>query len=410
MAVLSIAYLVFGNRLVFGSVAAVELDSALRASLVSRFDPESMLPLTLVEIDDATAAAPTPQVASWGFTSVTPRDKLAEMLNRIASFAPAAIVVDVDLSDDPAEATQGVRHADEALEQFFKGYTGPSLILVKRSTATHDGQFAIASSHRFDPIVSANARLSWAHAMYATDADGTVRKWAEWFVSCTATGATALPSVPLRVLATWPTDSGSSFPRPSALAYSAPCRPGLTDSRSHVIIYDGALSGRPGATVSRNLSRISAWQVLDPHLRRDDRTLFFGRVVLVGGTRSDSTDLWRTPVGLLPGLELMANTVRFAPGQLRETGHATTYSLALFLFFCALRWLLRPIVAIAMGVGCCAGLLWGLGPYVILDAIQNSIILFAELSIVEETVHLYFDARTHGWRFLVSPDLRGHAT
>jgi CHASE2 domain-containing sensor protein len=405
-ALFSIAFLIVGDRLLLTHVAAIELDTALRAALVSRYEQGSITPLTLVAIDDATAAPPTPEAATWGFSDVTPRDKLAQMLGVIASAKPALIVVDIDFSDRSSDAADSAASTSEALGRFLRAYAGPPLILVKRADTTADGQTTLIASRVVDPIVAANSNLSWAHGTYATDRDGTVRKWYEWLVFCGASEV-SLPSVPLRVLSAWPAAASVHLPRPQALTLSEPCHPGLGASRSHIIIYDEALSGRPDAAIARNLSRVSAWQVLDPKIKRDDQALFFGRAVLVGGTRTGSADLWRTPVGMLPGIELMANTVRFAPGQLRESGHATFYSLVLFLVFCALRLLLRPIVAIAAATAMCTTALLIAGPYAVLDAIENAILLFVELSLVEECIHLWLDARTYGWRFVVSPHLRG---
>lgn len=395
----SVAFVIFGDHVLLSHLATIELDTALRAALVSRYEPGSVTPLTLVAIDDATAAPPTPENATWGFTDVTPRDKLAQTLRLIASARPALIVVDIDFSDRGREEPPAT---SAALEGFLRDYSGPPIILVRGSETTADGQIALLASRTIDPIVAANPNLSWANGTYATDPDGTVRKWHEWLVFCGAS-ETSLPSVALRVLSAWPASGAVQLPRPDALTLRRPCRAGLGASRSHIIIYDEGLSGRPGAAIARSLSRVSAWQVIDPKIRRDDQALFSGRAVLVGGTRSGSGDLWRTPVGMLSGVELMANTVRFAPGQIRESGYATLYSLVLFLVFCALRLLLRPFIAIAVGAGICAAALFFAGPYAVLDAIENAILLFVELSILEECIHLWLDARSHGWRFLVSP-------
>jgi CHASE2 domain-containing sensor protein len=173
------------------------------------------------------------------------------------------------------------------------------------------------------------------------------------------------------------------------------------------VIYDEGLLGS-GVALSRNVSKISAWQLLDPRMQRDDHALFAGKVVVIGGTRYGTPDLWRTPVGMLYGVELIANTVRFAPGQLRDSGYALGYTLSFFLIFCVLKHYLRPVVALAAGILLCAAAAYVAGPYVILDSIQSAIVLFVELTIVEEIIILSLDAKNYGWRFFISNHLRRH--
>jgi CHASE2 domain-containing sensor protein len=402
-----VAYLALGDRVLFGHVATLELDAALRGALVGRYDPRTILPLTLVAIDDATAAQPTPMMETWGFSGITPRDRLAAMLGVIAASAPAAMIVDVDLSDDKRDAPAATS-MDEALKSFLASYTGPPLIFVKRAEMESGGEIRLVPSTLFDPVIAANPRLSWAHALYVTDPDGTVRRWTEWIATCAPSGPVVLPSVPLRILATWPEQSAERYPRPAAVLPAGPCAVSAGKAPAHTVIYDAALLGN-SVVLSRNVSRISAWQMLDPRVQRDDHALFAGRVVVIGGTRSGAADLWRTPVGMLYGAELIANTDRFAPGQLRDSGYALAYTLSFFVLFCALKHFLRPIVALAAGILLCTGAAYVAGPYVILESIQSAIVLFVELTIVEEIIILILDAKSFGWRFFVSNHVRGHA-
>ncbi len=401
------AYLILGDRVLFGHVATLELDAALRGALVGRYDPKTILPLTLVAIDDATAAQPTPGMDTWGFSGSTPRDRLAALLGVIAASAPAAIIVDVDLSDDKRDPS-AASSMDQVLQEFLSSYAGPSLIFVKRAEMESDGQIQLAHSTFFDPVIAANSRLSWAHALYVTDPDGTVRRWSEWLVTCAPTGPLVLPSVPLRVLANWPEQSAEHYPRPAAVVPAGPCASGAGKAPGHTVIYDEALLSNAMAP-SQNVSKISAWQLLDPRIQRDDHALFAGRVVVIGGTRNGTADLWRTPVGMLYGVELIANTIRFSPGQLRDSGYALAYTLSFFVIFCALKHFLRPIVALAGGILLSTGAAYIAGPYVILDSIQSAIVLFVELTIVEEIIILWLDAKSFGWQFFMSNHLRRHA-
>jgi CHASE2 domain-containing sensor protein len=401
-----VAYLLLGDRVLFGHVATLELDAALRGALMGRYDPKTILPIALVAIDDATAAQPTPTLQSWGFSGSTPRDKLAAMLQLIAASGPAAIVVDVDLSDDkrdPAAASS----MDQTLQSLLSNYAGPPLIFVKRAEMGAGGVVQLQPSTLYDPVIAANSRLSWAHALYVTDPDGTVRRWTEWIVTCASSTPVVLPSVPLRILANWPEHAAEHYPRPAPILADGDCPSGAGKAPGHTVIYDEALMGT-GMALSRNISKISAWKLLDPGVQRDDQALFAGKVVVIGGTRNGATDLWRTPVGMLYGVELIANTIRFAPGQLRDSSYALADTLGFFVLFCVLKHFLRPIVALAAGILLCTGAAYVAGPYVILDSIQSAIVLFVELTIVEEIIILSLDAKHFGWRFFVSNHLRRH--
>jgi len=78
--------------------------------------------------------------------------------------------------------------------------------------------------------------------------------------------------------------------------------------------------------------------------------LFGGRVVFIGATNASAGDLWLTPAGVLPGVELLTNSVRFAPLQ-AGVGPAAEFAyraeaLVLFGLFAAVGWWLRGLVAV----------------------------------------------------------------
>jgi CHASE2 domain-containing sensor protein len=94
--------------------------------------------------------------------------------------------------------------------------------------------------------------------------------------------------------------------------------------------------------------------VLDPEIDRDDRWLFTGRVVLIGATHSGSSDLWLTPGGVVPGVELLANTIHYAPvdssdGRASEIAYRGL-AILLFLIFAAATWRLVGIAAFGGGL------------------------------------------------------------
>jgi hypothetical protein len=105
------------------------------------------------------------------------------------------------------------------------------------------------------------------------------------------------------------------------------------------------LTGRSGKPLARDARTVSAAMVLDPDIARDDRRLFFGRVALIGATHSGTSDFWLTPGGVLPGVELLANTVHYAP---RDSAYGAGSEIAyralailLFAIFVVASWWLR---------------------------------------------------------------------
>jgi hypothetical protein len=82
---------------------------------------------------------------------------------------------------------------------------------------------------------------------------------------------------------------------------------------------------------------------------RDDLGLFGGRVVLIGATHSGAGDFWLTPSGVLPGVEMLANIVRYTPLE-PGTGIGAEIAyrvlgLLLFAAFVVFGWCLRGLVA-----------------------------------------------------------------
>jgi len=154
----------------------------------------------------------------------------------------------------------------------------------------------------------------------------------------------------------------------------------------------------------RNAQAVSATAVLDPAIARDDSSLFAGRVVLIGATHADGGDQWLTPVGVLPGVELLANTIRYA--RLKPTDGLwaefarRAFAFVLFLGFVAilqcLKGAARPIAFVLLGL-IPTFVALKLGWIGFLDALETAVLL----TIVYEAVRLLVDSGVDfrdGWR------------
>ena len=326
--------------------APIDLDHSLRALSLGWFASDRTIPITIVDIDENTNRA-------WNSQAITPRDKLTRMLEVVTAANPIAVIVDIDLSwGDRPDAV--VDDGQRALLEFLQQYPGPApLIFPKRIEPSPDGTSRMAASP-FDDVFEKNSRLSWAHASFETDAGGAVRNWHEWVEVCTTAGAQWLPSVPVRLAAVVET-LPAGLDRPAAMAtHDATCATASGESaRKPKRLFIGPRLTGEGRAPAADAQSISASLLLNPEISRNDAGLFGGRVVFIGATHASAGDFWLTPSGVLPGVELLANTVRFAPLQMENEGGTARLSyrltaLLLFVVFACLQWWLRGLAALAV--------------------------------------------------------------
>jgi CHASE2 domain-containing sensor protein len=171
------------------------------------------------------------------------------------------------------------------------------------------------------------------------------------------------------------------------------CRVGKSpDGNEQRLLIGPRLTGESRAAPRADAQTISATMLLDPELARDDARLFHDRVVFIGATHPSSGDFWMTPSGVRPGVELLANTVRYTPLQGARHGWAEnlayrTVALLLFALFVIAEWWLRglgAVVAITSGVLAFVALLLALfDSLLVFDALEAAILLSIVYKIVE---------------------------
>ena len=319
-----------------------DLDWALRTVSLGWYTPSDTIPVTIVDIDDDTNR-------SWNSPAVTPRGELARLLAVVTEAAPSAVVMDIDLSGTGIDVDV---EGQQQLASFLVQYRGSApLIFPKRIEPAADGSRLLSSSP-FDAAFECNPRLSWGHASFGTDGDGAVRRWAEWIGVCAEDGARWLPAVAVRV-----TDALAGIQRGQAHATEpaeeADCIAAEIAGERRLLI-GPRLTGAASAGYMHDARTVSAAVLLDPEFVRDDTALFAGRVVLIGATHAGSSDFWRTPAGVLSGVELLANAVRYAPfgtgtGLGAEVA-SRVLCLLLFAGYVVPSWCLRGLVAFLLGL------------------------------------------------------------
>jgi CHASE2 domain-containing sensor protein len=237
------------------------------------------------------------------------------------------------------------------LSAFLERYQGAApLVFPKRLESEGDGvPRAVASP--YDALVARNSRLRWAHAAFDTDTDGKVRAWREWLAYCSTEGLRRIAAVPLAMgVMPFPADDSRA-----TAANAEPCAASgvPTAGAQRRLLLGPRLTGSGAHRLMPDASAVSASLLLDREVQRDDAQLFKGRTVFIGASHAGSGDLWLTPSGVYPGVELLANMVRFAPVGVDRTGwlpHAVHRVLALLLFgtFAWLNWNRRGQVSVLL--------------------------------------------------------------
>ncbi len=361
----------------FFADSPITFDLSLRALSLGWFDPDRTIPVTIVDIDEETNR-------DWGSPPITPRDQITRMLEIVVSAHPAAVVVDIDLSWGD-EANGGADAGLRVLHDFLQRYAGPApLIFPKRIEPARDGTHRMAASP-VDEVFETNSRLAWAHASFETGSGGAVRNWHDWLGVCTKSGPAWLPSVATTLAAMMsPLPKGLERPSPPPQAHSckSDADPG---GRSQRLLIGPRVTGDRRSGSRADAQAISASLLLDPQIARDDAGLFGGRVVLIGATHASSGDFWLTPSGVLPGVELLANTVRFATLQAHAKARAGQVAyrcaaLLLFALFVLAEWHMRGLVALFVSTLCMLLLvvvaLGFFADFGVFDSVETAILLF----------------------------------
>jgi CHASE2 domain-containing sensor protein len=126
-----------------------------------------------IDIDDATWA-------SWNFPLVTPRDKIATLLDRARRSHPLAILLDVDLAwPDPGEG-------QDALAKVLASYEpdAPPLLLVRSLIDVPKERLPRLRLTPYEDAVAGKANILFASPLFERDGDGNVRRWRLFAETC----------------------------------------------------------------------------------------------------------------------------------------------------------------------------------------------------------------------------------
>lgn len=370
------------------------------------------MPVTVVDIDDRTFQA-------WDQPSVTPRRELFGLVDIIARRKPALVLVDVDItgSNDIAELDLTI----SALEKLQADKTGPLIVLMRRLWAgkTHaevpsfggpSGRAAGERLAQIERIVETSPRLIWASAVHGVDGDGLIRTWRLAEAACNSVG-----DVPVRGFLTPYVITAHLMNQPQQLRQpavadlkrwargfaakicSSPGKPnsvlkeaslGKLVFRSSTLplpFHYGTIPGETDGVRARNdrgdsvvgyLTRTAAEVLANEPAYIGSSPDFCAslvggalpcayahdRIVLIGASHVDSRDLHYTPLGLMAGVNIIANGLIGAKSALGARPwfvEPPTLALGVFAIFSVLtmwkKYLASSFASMLLLAALCAG-------------------------------------------------------
>lgn len=404
-------------------------DRLAAVSLILSGVPGNALPVTLLDVDDATRLG-------WRSTGATPHTALAELVRMAAARDAAGVLLDFDLTVD-----QPGTPADPAMLALLDTYAAdaPLLMLVRKIGFARGGQegngtlAASAAPTPYDAATTGKPNIIWVTTLNDISADRAVRRIRLWQSVCDGASGTAYPS-PALVTAARLSGGGRQG---AALQEFLDWRVHIECGRENLerpawppaqrqaaqlpyVFGDDASSPAKlkldtpnGPTVV--LRRISAGRLVNFEGGRAspagdiDRDPFAGRVTIIGASYTESADVHETPLGTMPGSLILANSIVQAE-TLTNTVPASPWirnalAVAVFLIFAVIvRYLVGVLALISIGLMSVVILIvlsrlhgFETGFAVIATAVTG----FALFKLIDALAMIALDVPKRGWRALL---------
>ncbi|MEA2793492.1 MAG: hypothetical protein QOI87_872 [Bradyrhizobium sp.] len=339
--------------------------------------PIEAIPFGFVDIDDSTWA-------DWDFPLITPRDRLADILESVAAARPAVMVLDLDLAwPDPTGA-------NDRLVNFLRNYPAdaPPLIVARSLVPPHAGTSGYPSIRPtyFDVVTADHPNIRWGTVQFSGDGDRVARRWRLYEPTCWKGTPNTVPSVELAAAAAVDARTEQSLadalrklvPSNCEAAVDATAQiPGigngvvLSRSRSEQrIIYSIRWRAKeaflgPWAVAKGRNERVPlvavrpARAVLAAHAAGDAAAIFADRIVVVGSSFEQTGDYHLTPLGPMPGSMVLINAIHSLlqrgtprePGLVAQILIGTGLVVANALVFCFLRLFLAVSIGLLLIMG-----------------------------------------------------------
>lgn len=411
-------------------------DALMRLSAAVPASPRRERPYVFVDIDQATWT-------SWHSPLITPRDRLAAVIDKVSRLDPVVVFVDVDISFPVPKDT------DTPLRTLLRDYErGPTerapLVLVRAiiSGRTEPSNLLEERPTDYDSL-AVSPNIIWASSIFQEGSDGVVRSWRLVEPVCVRGAPKVLPSAELALaaIATSKTASLAETMRKltplncATREHSERTAPSLSLGHNLVVEFAEGESKRripytlewrqqadaelsqprflgPKIDFNGRLTPLVAvlpiGKVLDvgPDALRD---VFVGSIVVIGGSFEQSEDIHLTPLGPMPGAMIVINSVHallsFGTSHEPNPWQRLTYSFALIVVTAlSFHWLRPAVAAIVMAGALFILMIATLSSYrsgVILDLAlpATGVLVHRELLALSAFVRAL---RKEGWRALLA--------
>jgi hypothetical protein len=414
-----------GQRLIDAYERFKSADYITAVSLVMAGVPDNALPVTLLDVDDKTRA-------DWGNQRTTPHAALARLIEESAKQGASMVVSDFDLSPDRADAP-----GDVAFNGLLSNYKPewPMLLLARKISFTRgagEEEFVArdAATTPYDRAVEGKANIRWITTLNDIGGDRQVRRVRMWQTVCIDAGGTAFPSAMLMAAALlYPDDK-----RETALEAFLKSRADTDCRKAPEAKLDWPKFVDRGVTVpymvadradtrslfriekdSREtvvLRRISAGQIVTfdgtgAELAGEiDADPFRNRVVMIGASHADTSDFYNTPLGTMPGVLIIANSIIQAK-NITDTEPmnwwlSNIFALGLFLIYAVIVRNLQSALALAaIGVVSLVALFIISRLFSFYDGVNVVAVAvpgFALFKLIDSLAQIAVDLPRRGWR------------
>lgn len=384
------------------------------------------IPVTLLDVDSDTREA-------WRASVKVPHSALAQLILVAKNNGAKAIVLDFDLSSEDPD-----QRSDRALSEVLKSYhqDDPTLLLARRVTfrSTENKELAVKGSATtpYDSTVQEKKNVFWITTLNDVGKLRSVKGIRLWQSLCDEPDESALPSAALLIAGqftrretyeselakflhevaereclgsriAWPDWIG---PKQSKIAvpFAVPDQ----HSKMSMLEIDTETGKKWGfyripasVVVHRSGEQLLPVQGVAPFT-------FTDRVVIIGSTDFGNGDFYDTPLGMMPGALVLANSLLQAPLMLRSTEPhyilSTFFTVLLFfLFLYLLKTYATVAAALFVTIVVCGVLVISSRLYSVdagLSMIGSSLLGLAILGFVESVIDLVISIRRKGWKAL----------
>lgn len=393
-------------------------DRLATISLLLSGVPDDGPPVTLLDVDDDTRRA-------WSATGATPHAALGVLIRLAAGGGARGLLLDFDLARD-----QPGLPGDPVLAEVLASYPpdAPVLMLARRII---NAAASTTIATPYDDLVSGKPNIIWVTTLTDAGNDRIVRRIRLWETVCDGSSGRTYPSVALATAGAvldegrhrvamedfldaetrrhcghaskppttaWPPVPNRMVRVPFVIAHDA-----STPTRLRMMA-----DGRPVAA----FWRVPAHRLVahDGEVARPagdiDPAPFRGRIIVIGGSYSDSGDLYLTPLGVMPGAMVLANSVIQAR-TIVETVPASPVARAgvaigLLILFALIARHVVPLVALLLIAVVAVMALLGLsrlfGYETAIEALASGFTGFGVFKLADLLVNLVSDFRRRGFR------------